>query len=1032
MRCPKCKSDNPDESVFCAKCGTQIKETEEQSLPTKTIEAPREELTTGSTFARRYRIIEEIGKGGMGRVYKAQDTELKEKVALKLIKPEISADKKTVERFQNELKFARKIVHKNVGRMYDLGKEEGSYYITMEYVEGQDLKGMIRQSKQLTVGTAISIAKQVAEGLSEAHRLELIHRDLKPSNIMIDKDGSARIMDFGIARSVEGKGITGVGVMIGTPEYMPPEQAEAKGVDQRSDIYSLGVIMYEMLTGRVPFEGDTALSIAMKHKGEKPKDPREFNSQITEDLSRVILRCLEKDREKRYQSTGELRSALDNIEKGIPTTERIIPERKPLTSREITVQFSLKKLFLPALAIVVLAIITVILWRIIPQKEEVTVPEGKPSLAVMYFKNNTGDEGLDHWRTMLSNLLNTDLTQSKHIRVLSEDKLFNILNQLDQLDADTYSSEVLEQVAIQGRVNHILQGAYAKAGDEFRINVMLQDARTGELIGSESVAGKGEQGIFSMVDDLTKRIKSHFRLTQEQILSDLDREVGKITTSSPEALWYYTEGRKYHNLGEHRRSIQLMEKAVEIDPEFAMAYRAMATAYSNMGYGSEWTKYMQKAFELADRLSDRERYLIKGSYYAGSYKTLDQAIDNFNMLLELYPDDEIGNIQLGLIYASLEDWDKSIERYQVIIQNKVERYYPYLNIAGPYMAKGMYDEAQRVLESYLDNFPDHSTIHWGLAYVHLCRAEYEQALIEAEKAFSLNPLDHENLWLQGIIQLCKGDLTDAAKAIDKLLRMEERSAHLYARMNSVFLLMLQGKFRDSIDQFRTGIELAEKLSEKGWEANNRIYLSYVYIRLKKFDEALEECDKALQRAAEWGMLYQAIFAFYIKGLAYLEMGAMEEAQKTAMDMKKQIEEGKNRKMVRFYDNLIGMIALKRADCSEAIENFDKALSLLSSQTYDVFDITLFLGPLALAYYNAGDLEKAEAEYEAIMSLTVGRVGFADIYVKAFYMLGKIYEQQENTAKAIAHYEKFLDLWKDADPGIAEVDDAREQVAELKN
>ncbi|MGB6338937.1 MAG: serine/threonine-protein kinase, partial [Candidatus Aminicenantaceae bacterium] len=237
-RCPECHSENPEMSQFCADCGTQLGVSEEKPIKakepkkpiehTETLQAPREELTTGSTFARRYQIIEELGKGGMGKVYKADDIELREKVALKLIKPEISSDKNTVERFQNELKFARKIVHKNVGRMYDLGKEEGSYYITMEYVEGQDLKGLIRQSGQLAIGTTISIAKQICEGLVEAHRLGVVHRDLKPSNIMIDKDGQARIMDFGIARSLKGKGITGAGVMIGTPEYMSPEQVEGK------------------------------------------------------------------------------------------------------------------------------------------------------------------------------------------------------------------------------------------------------------------------------------------------------------------------------------------------------------------------------------------------------------------------------------------------------------------------------------------------------------------------------------------------------------------------------------------------------------------------------------------------------------------------------------------------------------------------------------------------------------------------------------------------------------------------------------
>ncbi|KPL05598.1 MAG: hypothetical protein AMJ73_00005, partial [candidate division Zixibacteria bacterium SM1_73] len=206
---------------------------------------PKEELTRGTTIAGRYEIIEELGRGGMGNVYRVYDKKIEGEVALKLVKPDIAADKKTILRFRNELKLAREIAHRNVCRMYDLGEVEGMHFITMEYVSGEDLKSFIRRSGRLDIPKAVSIAKQICEGLAEAHNLGVVHRDLKSSNIMIDKKGNAHIMDFGIARSLESKGITGEGVMIGTPEYMSPEQVEVKEVDQRSDIYSLGVILYE-------------------------------------------------------------------------------------------------------------------------------------------------------------------------------------------------------------------------------------------------------------------------------------------------------------------------------------------------------------------------------------------------------------------------------------------------------------------------------------------------------------------------------------------------------------------------------------------------------------------------------------------------------------------------------------------------------------------------------------------------------------------------------------------------------------------
>ena len=283
MKCPQCQFENPGDTRFCSNCGAPLHPSPESvSVRTETLQTPRKKLASGSLFAGRFQVIEELGKGGMGKVYKVLDKDIDEKIALKLFKPEIASEEETIERFRNELKVARKITHKNVCRMYDFGEDRGTLYITMEYVPGEDLKSTLTEGRPAEPsGKTIAVIKQVCEGLAEAHHLGVIHRDLKPQNIMLDREGNARIMDFGIARSLRTKGMTGGDVMIGTPEYMSPEQVEGKDLDHRSDIYSLGIILFEMLTGRIPFEGESVLSVAAETgnpAATRPEDNQQSNS----------------------------------------------------------------------------------------------------------------------------------------------------------------------------------------------------------------------------------------------------------------------------------------------------------------------------------------------------------------------------------------------------------------------------------------------------------------------------------------------------------------------------------------------------------------------------------------------------------------------------------------------------------------------------------------------------------------------------------------------------------------------------------
>jgi tetratricopeptide (TPR) repeat protein/tRNA A-37 threonylcarbamoyl transferase component Bud32 len=1033
MKCPKCHLENTSDSRFCKNCATPLPPPEEISaFQTETLKSPIKELATGSTFSGRYQIIEELGKGGMGKVYKVFDTEIKEKVALKLLKPDIAADSETIERFRNELKFARKIRHKNVCQMFDLAKDEGSYYITMEYVHGEDLKRLIRKMGQLSAGQAILIARQVGEGLSEAHRLGVVHRDLKPQNIMVDEEGNARIMDFGIARSIKAKGITDAGVMIGTPEYMSPEQAEAGEVDKRSDIYSLGVILYEMVTGRVPFEGDTPLSIAMKHKGEKPKDPRELNAQLLPDLSRVILKCMEKEKEKRYQTAEELLSDVSKIEKGMPTTQRIVPPKIPLTSREITVKFKLKKLFAPVLGIVALAVVAIVVLRFLPKKSIAPPPllTGKPSLAVLYFENISGDKSLDAWKTGLTELLITKLSQSKFINVLSSDRIFGILKKLNLDEAKKYSTEDLIKVANEGGASHTLSGSFMKAGDNIIISLTLQQPHMGQVITSLTVPCNGEAEIFPKLDEFTKEIKSSLNISSDQIASDFDKEVGKITTSSPEAYKYYNEARKYHLKNGYREAIPLYEKAVAIDPEFAMAYRGMSSAYSNLGYASRSMEYIQKAFNLSDRISERERYQIQGQFYTQKERTYERAIEVFNKLLGIYPDDSIGNSYLGLIYGNLEDRDKAIEKYEVSVRT-FKSLLDYSNLASEYEFKGLYEKAGQIYKDYLENISDDARIRSYLGQNYLFQGQYDLALKEADRVFLLNPKSTSSFFLKGDIFHLSGKFVEAEKEYLKILEIGDKSYHLGSRWRLATLFVTQGKFRKAIEELKLNMALAEEFKEQSMRVGSEFYTAYIDFRLGNPEKALKGIEAALKGWMELDDLASQRFALPWKGILYLEMRQIGEAQKTAVELKDLIQKGLNKKAMRYSYWLEGMIDLKKANFSKAIESLKKAMSLLSSQAVIVDEHANFYDALAAAYYKAGDLEKAKAEYEKIAALTTGRTAYGDIYAKSFYMLGKIAEQQGQKARAVEHYQKFLDLWKDADPGFPEIGDARQRLAVLK-
>jgi serine/threonine protein kinase/Tfp pilus assembly protein PilF len=732
MRCPKCQSGNPETSTYCADCGTKLPSSKDIPV-TKTLETSKEELTTGSIFAGRYQIIEVLGKGGMGKVYKAIDKKLNEEVALKLIKPEIASDKKTLERFNNELKFARKIAHKNVGRMYELMEEKGTHFITMEYVPGQDLRGLIRQTRQLTVGTAVSIAKQVCEGLTEAHRLGVIHRDLKPQNIMIDKEGMARIMDFGIARSVSGKSITGAGVMIGTPEYMSPEQVESKETDQRSDIYSLGVILYEMITGRVPFEGDTPLSVALKQKTEVPQNPKEFNTQIPEDLCRVVLKCLEKEKQKRYQSASEVRSELENIEKGIPSTERIVSKRRPITSKEITVTFRLKKLLIPAFVIVVLAIITVTVLQLFQQKEAIPNGPGKTSLAVLPFVDMSPEKDQGYLCDGIADTLINSLSNIKDLQVPSRTSAFSFKDK----------EQDVREIGKKLNVEAVLEGSVQKADNRIRITAQLINVEDGYQLWSERFNRELED-VFTIQDEISLAIVNNLKL---KLLGEEKAKLMKHYTDNVEAYNLYLEGLFFWNKRTEeglKKAMEYFNKAIENDKNYALAYSGLADSYNLLGayeylpLDETFPKAKEaalKALEIDDTLSEAYASLAYVEYnYDWDWKGAEE---NFKRAIDLNPAYATAHHWYALYLSAMGRFDEAIKEIERAHDLDPLSLVINRDVGTIYLSARQYDKAEEAAKKTIEMDPNFAGAHSGLRTVYLYKLMDDEALEEYQKGEAL-------------------------------------------------------------------------------------------------------------------------------------------------------------------------------------------------------------------------------------------------------------------------------------------------------
>jgi len=800
------------------------------------MQLPVQKLKRGEIFAGRHEIIENLGQGGMGRVYRVVDLHLDEEVTLKILKPEIAANQKTIERFKTEMKLARKVSHKNVCKMFDLGNDDGLFYLTMEYVPGQNLKGLIRQTGQLAVRTAVSLAKQVCEGLSEAHHAGIVHRDLKPSNIMIDREGIVRIMDFGIARSIETQGITETGVIVGTPEYMSPEQTEDAEIDLRSDIYALGIILYEMVTGRLPFEGETPIKIAVKQKTEKPRNVRTINPRIPENLDWIIMKCLEKAKDKRFQTAEELYVELDKLEKDIPSTQKAAVRRK--TTDPMASGIKLRKLWIGLFGLCVI-FSAVIAFSFIFKKDRIETVPGMKMLVVLPFEN-LGPPEDEYFADGLSEEIMSRLSALSDLGVISRTSAFQYKN----------IEKTTKDIGKELGVDYLLEGTvrWNRATDGTgRVRVTCQLVRVSDdsHLWSERFDRLIED-IFTVQSEIAEQVIKKLDL----YILDPDRTaLSAHPTKNLKAFDLYLKSkdvsvRAYlgQDLQEYEQAIDLLSEAVKEDPDFTQAFLSLFSIHLHL--------YTVGIDRSEERLSEIRQ-------------ALDEAV-------ELDPD--LPSVQLAVgIYAIriFQDFDRALE-----ILESIQKVRP--NLSPSYLAdiqqlQGKWIDAIANYERAFRLNPLSSSLAHALGRCYAWIFEYQRSVEWFDRALSIYPdLFYSKLGKARLPLLRDGDTQQAR------LLLEALPQHVLTEYNWYELGLLERNYQTVLDRLRASPY--ETFAEAQFYIPKNLAYAAVYsamnrIELKRSyaERARRELELAMSENPEDTRLIAAL------GLTYAYLGHSEEA-----------------------------------------------------------------------------------------------------------------------------------------------------------
>jgi tetratricopeptide (TPR) repeat protein len=999
IKCSNCGTDAPESAKSCAVCATPLPRPSVAAavltppVPSRPATAPDAEtvavpfvnpfttggaatsLVPGQTFGQRYQIISLLGVGGMGAVYHVWDSELGLSLALKVIKPDSDplATQELERRFKRELVLARQVTHIHVIRIHDLGEIDGIKYITMPFVHGTDLARLLATEGKLPVARVLSLARQMVSGLRAAHEVGIVHRDLKPANILIDDSEKAVITDFGIARSTNaGTFATAAGAIIGTLAYMAPEQATGKPVDQRADIYAFGLILSEMLVGkRGSTGGDTALALLIERASHAPPRLRTIDPSIPESLDQLVARCLEPEPAARYQTTKDLEAALDRLDANGYERQVAVVEPPTPGARWPSVGGAI------ALGLVLgLGAWALFLRPGTSGPPPAPVAHEPVSVLIADFDNQARDPV---FTGSLEQALNIAIEGASFITSYSRVSAQQVVQQLNP--GSPLDEAAARLVAEREGVKFVLTGAIAPRGSGYNLTVKAVDPANGNELAKveQAVADKGEvlKGVQIVASKLRDALGD---TTPESARRQLEETV---TAASLQALQSYSIAQDLSSSGKQKESIEHYQNAIKLDKDFGRAYSGLATALFNLGRRDEAAELWKTSLSLMDRMTERERYRTLGLWFAGPGANYEQAIENFERLVERYPADRAGQSNLGFVYFQLLDFKKAMDHgwraVELYPKNPRSRqnYALYAMYAGDLKTAGT--EAGIVLEQ--------------------SKGQYKAYLPLAAVAFASSDLAR----MREVYESMRGSGAAGASL----------AAHGLAD-----LAMYQGRWADAETLLQTGIAADEKSNQRLARAAKLTALAEVHLALKRAPQAVSAVQDAMAITREDATLVSAAFVL-------IRAGRRGEAQAIAEEFGRQFQPRK-----RAYGAIIeGEIARAGGRFIEARDAFHRARKLA--------DVWLGRFLLGVTYAEGDQHLSAQAE----LDLAQKRRGEATAVflddVPSFrylaplpYWLGRAQEGINKASPVAAeNYRKFLALWPDdtRDPLAA---DARKRLAAL--